>query len=386
MSDEACVSYIASTVKELKKIVPKENSAIVMLEGYYSVNDGGGGMFYWDSSDESESNDGTVIAPDGFDQKVGRYKRIYEPQHINVKWFGAKGDGSSDDTRAIQAAIDALPAAGGEVILPGGKYIITDTLNIGDGDGSRSSTKNGIKLIGMGGQFGHGVLAETTIQCGGDVDVMISFNGPILDCGLESLKLNANNRADTAVVFTAMSESYVDRVQAIAFNKTGIILQAGTGENGDSRDNLFRQFGSITTVNNAVMILIDGDIESGAIVRDSVFTACRFDTGQQENSVAVHMKYAKQLTFQRCHFNVYKFDTSLGLLLDGAENNGYPNKISYYDCSVTRMAVKESENGKIGYNFLLGHGSGDYELVAEHPKVFGLLDFGGIIRYDEQTN
>lgn len=134
------------------------------------------------------------------------------------------------------------------------------------------------------------------------------------------------------------------------------------------------------------MILIDGDADSGAIVRDSVFTACRFDTGQQENSVAVHMKYAKQLTFQRCHFNVYKFDTSLGLLLDGTENNGYPNKISYYDCSVTRMAVKESENGKIGYNFLLGHGSGDYELVAEHPKVFGLLDFGGIIRYDEQTN
>lgn len=86
MSDEASVSYIASTVKELKKIVPKENSAVVMLEGYYSVNDGGGGMFWWDSSDESESNEGTVIAPEGFDQKVGRYKRIYEPQHINVKW------------------------------------------------------------------------------------------------------------------------------------------------------------------------------------------------------------------------------------------------------------------------------------------------------------
>ena len=51
--------------------------------------------------------------------------------------FGAKGDGISDDTRAIQAAIDhhryqtkdgggaALPAI---VYLPPGKYMVSDTL------------------------------------------------------------------------------------------------------------------------------------------------------------------------------------------------------------------------------------------------------------------
>lgn len=45
----------------------------------------------------------------------------------NVRDYGAQGDGTTDDTAAIQAAIDAVPASGGTVMFPAGTYIVAPT-------------------------------------------------------------------------------------------------------------------------------------------------------------------------------------------------------------------------------------------------------------------
>ncbi len=52
---------------------------------------------------------------------------------VNVKDFGAIGDGVADDTAAIQAAIDSLGADGGVVHVPRGTYKITATLKYDSG-------------------------------------------------------------------------------------------------------------------------------------------------------------------------------------------------------------------------------------------------------------
>jgi polygalacturonase len=60
---------------------------------------------------------------------------------VNVLDFGAIADGVTDNTAAIQAAIDALDSVdGGTLIFPQGIYGITDTVFI----------KDNIKLQGQG--------------------------------------------------------------------------------------------------------------------------------------------------------------------------------------------------------------------------------------------
>jgi len=59
---------------------------------------------------------------------------------INVKNYGATGDGSSDDRAAIQAAIDASLSAGHKVYLPYGVYMV----------GGEVIVKQEIQLIGDG--------------------------------------------------------------------------------------------------------------------------------------------------------------------------------------------------------------------------------------------
>jgi polygalacturonase len=43
---------------------------------------------------------------------------------LNVRNFGAMGNGTTDDTAAIQAAVNALPASGGTIVVPDGTYMI----------------------------------------------------------------------------------------------------------------------------------------------------------------------------------------------------------------------------------------------------------------------
>ncbi|MFC3653356.1 right-handed parallel beta-helix repeat-containing protein [Dyella humi] len=69
---------------------------------------------------------------------------------VNVRHFGAMGNGSTDDTKAIQAAVDALPSSGGTIDVPNGTYMINALEGISLRSHTRLSLASGAALKAIG--------------------------------------------------------------------------------------------------------------------------------------------------------------------------------------------------------------------------------------------
>ncbi|MDF2713108.1 MAG: hypothetical protein K0R28_33 [Paenibacillus sp.] len=113
---------IVTTINELRSVVAPSIDSV-----YYVRDPGQEGLFYYDPADKNSIDDtGTVL----ISKSTGaRFKRNIPNGVLNVKWFGARGDGSVDDTNAIQGAIDAANKyRGGVVIVPSGDYFISTAI------------------------------------------------------------------------------------------------------------------------------------------------------------------------------------------------------------------------------------------------------------------
>lgn len=124
---DGCCGAIAVTIAELR------SDSVTAVAGaiYYVTDAGREGEFYFDPADSATADDnGTVfmsVSGKRFKRSTGRF-----PANVyNVKWFGAKGDNTADDSAAFQAAIDkasqnyAVDKTGGTVYVPPGQYRVT---------------------------------------------------------------------------------------------------------------------------------------------------------------------------------------------------------------------------------------------------------------------
>ena len=110
--------------------------------GKEKINDGGYGFFEVDASDTTSADNGGTILVDAAGR---RWKRQYDGS-VNLLWF-AKGDGTTDDSAALQNAVDATKFGGRlDVPMPSVNYkiatecVISRPINIVGNGGSCVTT------------------------------------------------------------------------------------------------------------------------------------------------------------------------------------------------------------------------------------------------------
>jgi hypothetical protein len=118
---------VFNTYNDLVAATPSTGDTALLL-GYNAKGDGGGGEFYWDSASTATPHGSIIVQPGG--GGTGRWFRVLgQDGPVNVKWFGAAGNGSTNDQTAIDAAIAYCVAGNRTLEFPDGTYKHSGTIN-----------------------------------------------------------------------------------------------------------------------------------------------------------------------------------------------------------------------------------------------------------------
>jgi hypothetical protein len=181
---------------------------------------------------------------------TGRTVRDKLREVKSVKDFGATGDGVTDDTLAIQAALDT----GGNIIVPPGSYLVSDTL---------SFSVQATQVFG-GGHFASRIemnsLDTGIIEVGEDHchlhDLSVNYTGGTPIAGASAITIGANYFSASGVMvrsafdgFTiiAASSVFLNNIHVLDYENTaiyardvvldlyvdGFYLNCGVGTRGD---------------------------------------------------------------------------------------------------------------------------------------------------------
>lgn len=130
---QAEVLFVA-LVSDLLQLDQRSPGDVAIVAGYSQPEDGGGGMFRWDAARDSGENGGTIVKI--VEAGRGRWVRMFsEHSAVNVRWFGAAGDGTQDDAESIQRAISCARDAKRGLYFPRGNYRVEQPLDFTEWQG-----------------------------------------------------------------------------------------------------------------------------------------------------------------------------------------------------------------------------------------------------------
>ena len=204
--------------------------------------------------------DGTIY------KKIGT--KYFERQYdsiLNVKWFGAKGDGITDDTESFTKALNA----GKSIFIPTGKYLV--------GKLKIPLKLKGQKIFGVG--FNHWNSNDGTVLQAIDTEIFSFENGADW-IKISDLRLEGSYNSDYGFNAEFGANIILDNVGVYSFNKIGVKCRQGLWRISNcfiARNKIGLELYSDSSVSNSE--LTGGDIPLKVVAGGNRFVNCWVNSG-----------------------------------------------------------------------------------------------------------
>lgn len=311
----------------------------------------------------------------------------------SVKSYGAVGDGSTDDTTAIQNTINACVAGGGGyVYFPTGSYKITSGLSV---------VRSAVRFKGAG------IYASYLVPYGNFDAVTFSGNGQgvgkLLGCGIESMQIQASNmtgghalvidfcwywEAIDVFVNNPYNLAFIRQCTNVVFSLVGVenirnqygirVYGDGSTRNGETdRTDVVNFISCILTgfatvgysSTTANLLWLDGFVQTVQFHKLQLLRGARGI--YCSNTPGVQLAYApfgligSDLEVEFCYYECIRADWLSVMWVTGAYFWGTQTTCGcYFGANTTQIKITNGKVGSTYYQGLVFDGSSDITLTA----------------------
>lgn len=233
---------------------------------YYNIERGKEGQFVLDTRDSVSIDDGAlcIVTSNG-----KRMKRIID-SYIQPEWFGAKGDGITDDFSSIQNCVNSAPA-GSSILFKANSYKVSGSIIV----------EKTIRLIGNSTSLGNGGNAIERISGSYPVLIIRGTSTNYLNFGgIESLKIGGTNgSADFVKMEYLLGGSCIDLL--VNGNTTGAHIRLAKCQDIGFWRVFLRHTGDDNVINEGLVVLDSPEIVNSINNNNDLrFVSCHFEHGR----------------------------------------------------------------------------------------------------------